>query len=372
MSKPMSKNSPIIIILIVFAILYLIVSAVYYLLLPIGIIALICGSVFLIYQIYCYLYFNSNKFEKIKDSIQKYIKNCNELNRHIQELKCSYVNIKSYDYGESYIFDNSNYNFKRKEWSKDIKSNLIYNCSATVCKNASNQPFKYLCKYFDIKITEETLSNFESVLNDFAAAEQGKLLLQREKDLILNNISYSIPSPIYTFSKNKLIDKLGFEVIDLSDLYFPVFIFQYVSAGGNSSTKCDIKLNIENLDRFIIYLNDLVKFRNSIKGQRALMTSNFREKIKIRDKYTCQSCGLSTNDEKNLLLEIDHIIPLSKGGITSEVNLQTLCWKCNRSKGAKVENNYSYQSVHLQSLSSAILSEAGTCADNLKSLHLIS
>jgi hypothetical protein len=336
----MMKNPPII-ILIVFAVLYLIVTAIYYLLLLIVIIALICGSVFLIYQMYSYLYFNSNKFKKLKDSVQEYIKNCNELNRHIQELKCSYVNIKSYDYGESFMFDNSNYNFNRKEWSKDIKSNLIYNCSASVCKNASNQPFKYLCKYFDIKITEETLSNFESVLNDFAAAEQGKLLLQRERDFILKNIRHSISPLIYSFSKNQLIDKLGFEIIDLSGLYFPVFIFQYVSAGGNSSIKCDIKLNIDNLDKFIIYLNDLIKFRNSIKGQRALMTSNYREKIKIRDKYTCQICGLSTNIEKNLLLEIDHIIPLSKGGITSEVNLQTLCWKCNRAKGAKVENNYS-------------------------------
>ena len=68
------------------------------------------------------------------------------------------------------------------------------------------------------------------------------------------------------------------------------------------------------------------------------MTSNLREKIKIRDSYTCQKCTLSTKTERNLLLEIDHIIPLSKGGITSENNLQTLCWKCNRSKGAKIEN----------------------------------
>ena len=39
----------------------------------------------------------------------------------------------------------------------------------------------------------------------------------------------------------------------------------------------------------------------------------------------------------NLLLEIDHKIPLAKGGMTTEDNLQTLCWKCNRSKGAKLE-----------------------------------
>jgi hypothetical protein len=300
------------------------------------IIPLLFGAVLLSYQLYCNLYFSSIKFKSIKDSIQEYTKNCNELNHHIQELKCSYVNIKSYDYGDSQMYDSSNYNFKRKEWSKSVKSNRVYNCSATVCKNASNQPFKYLCKYFDIETTEETLSNFEAVLNDFAAAEQGKKLLQEERDTIIDNISNSIPPLIYSYNKNRLIKELGFEDIDLSDLYFPVFTFQYVSAGGNSSSKCDIKLNVQNLEKLILYLSDLVKFKKSVAGQRALMTSNLREKIKVRDNYRCQICHLSASDEKNLLLEIDHIIPLSKGGITSEDNLQTLCWKCNRSKGSKI------------------------------------
>ena len=65
------------------------------------------------------------------------------------------------------------------------------------------------------------------------------------------------------------------------------------------------------------------------------MTSKLREKIKRRDNYTCQICGISTRDEPHLLLEIDHIVPLAKNGLTTEDNLQTLCWKCNRSKGAK-------------------------------------
>ena len=49
----------------------------------------------------------------------------------------------------------------------------------------------------------------------------------------------------------------------------------------------DITLNIENLNKFVVYLSELVKFRESIAGQRALMTSSLREKIKKRDKYTC-------------------------------------------------------------------------------------
>lgn len=295
-------------------------------------------GVFIIYQLYLDYYFKSNEFLYIKDSIKEFAKNCNELNHHIQELKCSYINIKSYDYGKSNIFDNSNYNFKRKEWKNDFNNNKTHSCSASVLMNANNHPIKYLCKYFDIKTTEESLEKFENVLNNFAAAEQGKILLKNERDTILNNISNSIPSIIYSLSYDKLTNKLGFETIDLSDLYFPVYSFQYISPGGNSSAKCDIKLDISNLNKLVSYLNDLVKFRNSIIGQRALMTSNLREKIKNRDNNTCQKCSLSSKDIKNLLLEIDHIIPLSKGGITSENNLQTLCWKCNRTKGSKIEN----------------------------------
>lgn len=161
-------------------------------------------------------------------------------------------------------------------------------------------------------------------------------MLKSERDNILDDIKGSIPWAINTFSKQKLIRELGFEDIDLSDLYFPVYLFQYVSSGGNSSMSCDIKLDVDNLDKLVSYMRELIKFSKSIAGQRALMNSALREKIKARDKYTCRICGLSTHVEKNLLLEIDHIIPLSKGGITSEINLQTLCWRCNRSKGSKI------------------------------------
>lgn len=288
------------------------------------------------YEMMITLYFKSEKFQTIKISINQHATNCNDLNEHIEKLKSTYSDIRSFDYGESHLHSDSRYNMKRKEWGEETKNNRTHNCSASVCKNASNQPFKYLCKYFDIKANEETLSTFEEVLNNFAAAEQGKILLKNERDAIVSSISNSIPAIILRFSRERVIQELGFSNIDLSDLYFPIYTFQYVSAGGNSSSKCDIKLNIESLDKFIVYLSDLAKFKNSIAGQRALMTLSLREKIKSRDSFACKICSLSVADEKNLLLEIDHIIPLAKGGITSEGNLQTLCWKCNRSKGSKI------------------------------------
>jgi len=44
----------------------------------------------------------------------------------------------------------------------------------------------------------------------------------------------------------------------------------------------------------------------------------------------CALCGATKRDR---LLDVDHIIPRSRGGRTELANLQVLCVKCNRSKG---------------------------------------
>lgn len=300
-------------------------------------------ALFTLYQVYLHRYFSGTKFKAIRDSIARHTDDCNELNDHIEELKSSYSDFKALDYGDSQLSDTSAYNMRRRTWQQAGSTTRVHNCSGQVCKNANNQPFKYLCKYFDIKTNENTLARFEGVMNNFSAAEQGKFLLRNERDRLVESVDSSIPKLVSTFSKKRLVNELGFHPIDLSDLYFPVYTFQYISAGGNSSARCDIKLDIGNLDRFIIYMSELVKFQKSVAGQRALMTSTLRERIKQRDDYTCMYCGLCANREKNLLLEIDHIIPLSKGGITSEANLQTLCWKCNRSKGSKIISDSALQ-----------------------------
>ena len=86
-----------------------------------------------------------------------------------------------------------------------------------------------------------------------------------------------------------------------------------------------------------IYYSSTNLTKAQMQKERNKMTTAVRERIKKRDNYTCQKCGISLFDEPHLLLEVDHIIPIAKGGKTVDSNLQSLCWKCNRSKGATTQ-----------------------------------
>jgi len=81
--------------------------------------------------------------------------------------------------------------------------------------------------------------------------------------------------------------------------------------------------------------------QNFIKEERNKMNriykdgKTLRQWILFRDDYTCKKCGNSIKKEPNLLLEVDHIHPVSKWGPSVPENLETLCWKCNRKKSDK-------------------------------------
>lgn len=315
----------------------LIIAIAYYLLSIAWPLFIVLAVLFAIWKIYELYYYKSSAFTEIKQRVNTYINDCNELNKHIESLKDTTLISNKTDYGEASYQDASNWNYKRKHLKDEKNAPNIHHCSRTVCDNARKKPFEYICKYFGIKADEETLSNFETILNNFEAAEEGKQYLQAEKEKIIKNIETDIPVLIKKFSKKQLEQHLGFEQIDMSTAYFPKYVFEYVSSGGNASTHCDIIMDIDNLNRFILFLSEKIKFKKSAAGQRALMTSKLRQHIKERDEFTCKQCGASVEQEPHLLLEIDHIIPISKGGLTTKDNLQTLCWRCNRSKGAKLQ-----------------------------------
>lgn len=56
-----------------------------------------------------------------------------------------------------------------------------------------------------------------------------------------------------------------------------------------------------------------------------------RMEVFKRDDFTCRTCGAQAPD---VVLQVDHIKPVSAGGADELDNLQTLCRACNVGKGA--------------------------------------
>lgn len=71
-------------------------------------------------------------------------------------------------------------------------------------------------------------------------------------------------------------------------------------------------------------------FEYKHKGRREGISLKLRFKVFKRDYYSCQICGKDVKD--GIKLEIDHKVPVSKGGKSTPSNLWTLCFECNRGK----------------------------------------
>lgn len=62
---------------------------------------------------------------------------------------------------------------------------------------------------------------------------------------------------------------------------------------------------------------------------RKSLSKKVRFDVFKRDNFTCNYCGRST---PSVILEVDHIIPVSKNGSNNIDNLITSCFDCNRGK----------------------------------------
>lgn len=82
--------------------------------------------------------------------------------------------------------------------------------------------------------------------------------------------------------------------------------------------------------------SEIEKFRtrNIARQERERLTHKLRIEILERDGYKCCICGAGKDD--GAILEVDHIVPVTKGGKTEKDNLQTLCHSCNHGKGTRI------------------------------------
>lgn len=100
-----------------------------------------------------------------------------------------------------------------------------------------------------------------------------------------------------------------------------------------------INLELGNFDMAKINNPDIkgVEYQNGVQHG----FDNVRAAVLYRDKHKCQNPNCK-NEDKNITLEVHHIVYRSFGGTDSPNNLITLCSKCHNQKNHK-ENGFLYQ-----------------------------
>jgi 5-methylcytosine-specific restriction endonuclease McrA len=79
--------------------------------------------------------------------------------------------------------------------------------------------------------------------------------------------------------------------------------------------------------------SQLIERWEGSRKSRTPIPAALRYQVLRRDGEKCRICGKGAAD--GVLLEVDHIIPVSKGGSNDLNNLRTLCDICNRGRGDK-------------------------------------
>lgn len=126
------------------------------------------------------------------------------------------------------------------------------------------------------------------------------------------------------------------------------FIIQYNSPAGRNHYEKSIDMDILDLMDILNIIKDNDRYKQSEKykkkHERQLLTPGLRYDIMKRDGFRCVICGRTAED--GVKLHVDHIKPISKGGLTVPENLRTLCQDCNLGKSDKYDEDITDQNVN--------------------------
>jgi len=148
--------------------------------------------------------------------------------------------------------------------------------------------------------------------------------------------------------KNKINDKVIGKFIELNKLkpivfpFLEIVLFYRTRSGDVISKKLihkydellrDYQIVTKQIELETFNHHEKQKNKEYIRIERSKMSDSLRFEILKRDNYRCQVCGLSAKE--GVVLHVDHIKALARGGKTEIDNLHTLCERCNLGKGVK-------------------------------------
>lgn len=184
---------------------------------------------------------------------------------------------------------------------------------------------KKICDQMEkIKLNQQRYSEYIGEINAITQFGQfkapiGKLKPEKLKKMekrLLEKYPRLLPSTEFTLTITLFCSKINGEVYDKKSETF-------------SSDEIRALITRLNKKRGVYYADR--KIWDAIcRVERGKVSNKMRFSIYARDGYRCRKCGVSNQHAQ---LEIDHIIPIAKGGKSTYDNLQTLCHRCNVLKG---------------------------------------
>lgn len=113
------------------------------------------------------------------------------------------------------------------------------------------------------------------------------------------------------------------------------YILEYFDSLSKDEIEELKKLCDQKIDEYIQKRGD--KIWEHRKFSNKAVPGSLRYEVLKRAKGKCELCGV---DRKIKSLDVDHIIPKSKGGANDISNLQALCFTCNRAKGNRDDTDF--------------------------------
>lgn len=231
--------------------------------------------------------------------------------KKLQEINCKYKFFSHIDFNQSRTYDNEN--FYRDIACLDY---LIYQLQfiSTKVIDQINKEEQNNILYAEYQKEVIALTEAGKFLIDIGKLKYDKLVAT-EKRLINQTICAKTNTNFYINVTLYCSQINGHIYAKKSEIYYADDILALIKRLRNRNGT---------------FYNDREIWNSICRVERGKVSNKMRFSIYQRDGYRCRKCGVS---QRYTQLEVDHIIPIAKGGKSTYNNLQTLCHKCNAKKG---------------------------------------
>lgn len=231
--------------------------------------------------------------------------------KKLQEINCKYKFFSHIDFNQSHTYDNEN--FYRDIACLDY---LIYQLQfiSTKVIDQINKEEQNNILYAEYQKEVIALTEAGKFLIDIGKLKYDKLVAIEKR--LINQTICAKPNTNFYINVTLYCSQInGHIYAKKSEIYYADDILALIKRLRNRNGT---------------FYNDREIWNSICRVERGKVSNKMRFSIYQRDGYRCRKCGVS---QRYTQLEVDHIIPIAKGGKSTYNNLQTLCHKCNAKKG---------------------------------------